>query len=252
MSWLELSNLPLLEAIGVLGGGGAFGADTVANLAHWVKADDLTTLFQDSAKTTPVASDGDPVGAWVDQIAAEYVQATTATKPTYRASVAAYNNQPALQFDGGDWLRGAFAAALTQPTTIFLVADLSNTANRFLLDGDDAANRNALAIVLGNWRLVAGSNLDLGVADTNVNIFCAKFNGASSQLWANGVTKGVGDPGAQVLDGLTIGADTAGNNRHLGHQAELLIYNANVTTPDLNIVQNYLAVKYNISVTEFS
>ena len=39
----------------------------VAGLALWLDASDLSTLFTDSARTTPVASSGDPVGGWADK-----------------------------------------------------------------------------------------------------------------------------------------------------------------------------------------
>ena len=35
-------------------------------LLFWLDADDITTLFQDSAATTTVTADGQEVGAWVD------------------------------------------------------------------------------------------------------------------------------------------------------------------------------------------
>lgn len=62
-----------------------------------------TLLFQDSAKTTPVASNSDPVGAWVDGVqGVDAIQATTANKPTYATN--SLNGLPTLSFDGSDLL----------------------------------------------------------------------------------------------------------------------------------------------------
>src|SRR6266567_3210535 len=46
-----------------------FSPDQIGNLAFWFEAGAAKAagvLFQDSAQTTPVASDGDPVGFWGD------------------------------------------------------------------------------------------------------------------------------------------------------------------------------------------
>ena len=61
---------------------------------------DMTTLWQDSAKTTPVAADGDPVG-FVQDISGRgnhLSQATASRRPIYRAG----GGKPYLQFDNLD------------------------------------------------------------------------------------------------------------------------------------------------------
>ena len=52
----------------------------------WYDPSDLSTLFQDSAGTTPVTADGDPVGLMLDKSGNDNhaSQSTTAAKPTYR------------------------------------------------------------------------------------------------------------------------------------------------------------------------
>lgn len=237
------------------GGDDAFDENTVASLAHWVKADDLTALYQDSSKTTPVASDGDPVGAWVDQVADEYTQATTTAKPTWRESVAALNNQPALDFDGGDWLQGAFASPTTQPTTIFVVAkaDSVGVAVQYVFDGDDGTNRNLFQFnSTPEYFIHAGATLSGGTPNTNAHIYTIIFNSVSSAFFADGTSILSGDAGSNILDGLTIGAKNSLSQEWPGEIAELLIYTADLTANEKNLVQNYLASKYGISVTEFS
>lgn len=52
----------------------------------WYDPSDLSTLFQDAAGTTPVTSDGDPVGLMLDKSGNNNhaSQSTTAAKPVYR------------------------------------------------------------------------------------------------------------------------------------------------------------------------
>lgn len=66
------------------GGGGGF---TYAP-ALILDPSDLSTLFQDSAGTTPVAADGDPVGRWNDKSGNghDFIQATSGSRPAYRVS----------------------------------------------------------------------------------------------------------------------------------------------------------------------
>jgi len=45
----------------------AFTPASIPGLVLWLDATDLSTLFQDSSLTTPVAANSDPVGGWKDK-----------------------------------------------------------------------------------------------------------------------------------------------------------------------------------------
>jgi hypothetical protein len=66
----------------------------------WYDISDITTLFQDSAGTIPVVSDGDPVGLIQDKSGNgnDATQTVSASRPIYRASAGIYS----LEFDGVD------------------------------------------------------------------------------------------------------------------------------------------------------
>lgn len=68
-------------------GGGGGGGFTYAP-ALILDPADLSTLFQDSAGTVPVAVDGDPVGRWNDKsgFGRNFIQATSGSRPVYRTS----------------------------------------------------------------------------------------------------------------------------------------------------------------------
>lgn len=69
-------------------GGGTFAPSVLSGLAAWYDPSDLSTLFQDSAMTVPVTSDGDPVGAMLDKSGNgnHLLQSINDSRPTYRIS----------------------------------------------------------------------------------------------------------------------------------------------------------------------
>lgn len=67
----------------------------------WYDPSDITTLFQDSAGTTPVTAAGQPVGRMLDKSGRNNhaLQATAGSRPLYQIDGA---GKPYLQFDGVD------------------------------------------------------------------------------------------------------------------------------------------------------
>ena len=93
------------------GGIGGFSPPDIAGLELWYDQSDLSTLWQDSGRTTAVTTPGDPVGAWDDKSVngGHALQSTGAAKPTYQTT--------GIQFDGGEWL----------DNTLYVPADLFTT-----------------------------------------------------------------------------------------------------------------------------
>jgi hypothetical protein len=88
--------------------------------ALWLDASDLTTLFQDSAGTIPVTTDGDPVGRWNDKSGngRNFTQSSSSQRPTYRTS----GGYHWVEFDGSDdWMFGS-SNMLAFPTVAAFLA----------------------------------------------------------------------------------------------------------------------------------
>jgi hypothetical protein len=233
--------------------GAAFSPSDVPGYIIDFDASILASLWQDSGQTTPVVSDGDPVGAWVDQGAAGDVvtQSTTAAKPTYRASEATYNNQPAVYFDGGDLLQIASfsSGAITQPFTIFAVCDNDLVSHYF--DGGSVNLRFFKSTT--QYQLRAGAILGPGgTSDANPHIFALKLNGVSTEVYEDGVSELSGDAGTNALDGVTLGARQTAASWMRGYFTRFLVYTGLLSTGNMNLIQNFLSARYGISVTEFS
>ena len=230
---------------------------------HWYRSDQ--GLWQD-AGVTPAASDGDVVGRWEDITAnADHVnQANAGNKPTLQSGAGdLVNGHPVVRGDGiDDYLQGAFTTggAMNQPNTIIAVAKLDAAAvndnnGHAICDGDDAGNRNILGVYQAaapdKWQIYAGANLVGNNDDSDFRIWTAGFNGASSQLWHNGVSEaGPGNAGAMAIDGLTLFDGHAGGAPWKGDIAEIIMYDANLSDADKNQVGRYLAARYGLSYTD--
>jgi len=217
----------------------------------WYDADQITGL-----------SDGDAVATWPDigPNGDDVTQGTPAARPLYKTSI--LNGKPVVRFDGSDdYLQGALtnAGATTQPATIFAVAQLDATvlddgATRPIIDGDDSGHRTLLyksgIPSPDSWGIYAGTALYGSAGDSDTNIWCALFNGASSQFWLNGISEASGDAGSRALDGITIGALYDGARPWKGDIAEIIVYDAGLSNADKNEVGSYLATKYGLSWTD--
>ena len=226
---------------------------------HWYRSDQ--GLWQ-GAGVTPATADGDVVGRWEDLTAnADHVnQAVAGSKPTLQnAAGDLLNGQPVVRIDAvDDYLQGAFTTggAMAQPYTIFVVAQTSATgaANHYLFDGDDGVNRAVIfndgAFGGGDFSFYAGVVQHGGAEDANWHIWTAFFNGATSSLWNGGVVEVAADPGANGMDGITVGAKNDGTSPWDGDITEIIIYDLNLSDADKNQVGQYLAARYSLTYTD--
>lgn len=99
---------------------------TSAAVEIWLDADDIDTLFQDTARTTAVTADGDPVGGWEDKSGNGHhaEQATTANKGTYKTPVA--NGRGVVRFDGVTDAM-SYVVNITAQMNLFIVVKFNTT-----------------------------------------------------------------------------------------------------------------------------
>jgi hypothetical protein len=125
----ELSAVPTTRAaiLGRPAAPAAFSPASPPGLLLWLWADQGT--FQDAARTTPAAADGDPVGGWQDLSGRgnHASQAVAASRPTLRLGASGLSGRAALQLDGvNDCLQ---VAALDLSATPAVTAAAYFTAN---------------------------------------------------------------------------------------------------------------------------
>lgn len=220
-----------------------FSPLSLANLALWYRGDLGITL-----NTTTVA-------AWADQSGTgdtnkNLVQATGANQPTYNAADAAYSNRPTVQSTGGGAVTmataGNYATSISDPFTFYLAGQINNGTDTGNMIGDTTNTFPALTRVGSKWSMYAGTAYNQAVGhDANIpSVVCSVVNGASSAIYANGLTaSGTTDPGVLAYRRLRLFQATG-----FGKVAEILIYSGAHDTATRTLVTNYLGARYGIAI----
>lgn len=147
---------------------------TVTGLSLWLEDLYTSSLFQDAALSTP-ASNGDPVGGWVDQSGAgrNATQSTAGSRPTLRSGTGI----DGLQFDDTDDTLGLTSVNLgTTAFTVYVVFYWPNATYQgtFLWD---AAWTDELGVRYnaGNMRIRVLDNDNVGSTTTSVGAVLAGY-----------------------------------------------------------------------------
>lgn len=255
----------------VMGVGGAtISPSDISGLVAWYDFSDISTLYQDSGKTTPVASDGDPIGAAVDKSGNgnDVLQATTANKPTYKTGI--QNGLAIARGDGADYLITSAAVQVVNSSsgewTAAAVAD--QTGGGTGIDGvtgtDDYTNPTRIAQFLrfnmtsGVIESIAFDTTPTAFADASAS-YAAGFNtmiglrGATSiEAYMNGGTNGststTGTPETAadklIVFSVRVGTSPALTETLTGDIGEVILYNRELTSSERAQLETYLNDKW--------
>lgn len=237
-------------------GGGVIGPGGVPDLALWVDLSDISTLYQDAARTTPVTTNGQSIKGVTDKSGnGNHLDVTGSISPTYVTG--SINGLSAADLAGGggdDQLSRATLTqgSLAQPLTEFIVVDMDVTILQQLTDSFSAAgNRCSIFIDAdGTVNFYAGVIAD--TADpigTDPHIITAQYNGASSECWpTDGGAGTTANVSTQGRTGIRLGLENAGvGNPMNGRIGEYLLYNKALTLPQINTIGNYLGTKWGLT-----
>lgn len=183
---------------------------TPGNLIAWYRGDQYAT------------------GTWTDKSAGGH-NLTQATGGAQATAVTRWG-QGAASFDGGDFSQGALGALQAQPLTIYSVFEIGSlAAARRIYDGDDTTNNPELdATTTPAWRLFAGTALTGGTPVINTLYGSCAVHDATGLLFINNfMTAGAvisGAEGARGIDGVTLGASSAGGNPLIGFIGEFALF----------------------------
>lgn len=276
----------LMHSPFIVSRGVEFSPDSVVGLAFWLDAQDLTTLFQEETGTTPVTANAQSVGLWNNKTAAgaglsspNVITGGSATNlPSYRTNV--IGGKSAVRFDGSnDFLVGLNEINITgTELTVFVVAKRISHIN---------ANESLMSLsetgvvdfhISGTGASIgSGSPGALHLVDARADedmsslahpgndvpfIYESRYNGTVQSAWINGTTTtpvaNAGSVGSFLINRIMLGFRyaNAGNpssegglsNASNNDIAEVLIYQAAVSSPNQTAIRTYLAGKYGITV----
>jgi hypothetical protein len=172
-----------------------------------------TGAFWRDAAQTVAAGVGDPIESWREIYSGanrHATQAVLARKPT---AVLASTNRLGASFDGiDDALQTAAFADVAQPTMLYTVTQRVlpiGAVRDNVYDGVVGTKRQLMCHMNGTsvLRFFSGTSQDSAVVSVAMDVMTARFDGATSWLWRNGVAiLGPVNVGALALSGVTLGA----------------------------------------------
>lgn len=232
-------------------GGGGFSPLSLTGLVLWCDCSDSSTLFQDTAGTTPATANNDPVGRINDKSgnSNNFLQGVAGSKPSVQLAV--QNGLNVVDWDGTSDIMATAAFTLDQPFTVFMAATLravgNSGANDAVMDGATFASAALLSYNVTSTQMYAGASL-VSASQAVFSSFQAatlKWKGASSLLRIDGVQLMTGNAGTQNAGGVTLGALAGGGNRwtqlRLG---ELIVCNVDSDAGDVTNTETYLMDKW--------
>ena len=226
------------------GGDPASGTNYVVSVAP--------VLHFDASRITGL-SNGDAVASWPDRSGNGYnaTQTSAANKPTYRAS--GQNSKPYLEWDGSnDVLDIASGGGISDDFTLVVAGKRDSTSSIYIpISTDDSTyqyyfnyHSNDVLYPFGAYATSSKFSNDLTSFDfawlmrdtSNVAKMYERDGGTQvdSRTWST----------VSTLDYNKLGARKAGGFYTDGDIYEIIIFNSQLSTTDLNVVLDYLDNKY--------
>ena len=164
---------------------GAASFDPASLSSHlWLDPSDLSTLFQDSAGTTPVTADSDPVGKISDKgsSASHFTQGTAGARPLYKTSSGLHW----LLFDGvDDYMQSVNAATDFMTTTVYDIV-CAGIINTIATDTEDPYDNDSFWATLTDgttgltFRTTVASGMNAYNYDGNHDIAADEYTAANA------------------------------------------------------------------------
>lgn len=217
----------------------AISVEDISSLDVWLKADAIT------------ASDDDPVTTWTNSgDGADFTQSDVNYKPTYKTNV--INSLPVVRFDGSNDFLDASIATSTEVTVFAVAANTRTTLNTVdvLVSSADAGGGSGFAVITSNqW--TSNTQRQLLSEGSGISV-TRKKNNATSPLTLDKdefslITYELSSVGSR--SSLRLGQFTNGNFTGQHDLAEILVFDAQLSTAEKEAVLVYLSEKYDISIT---
>lgn len=231
--------------------GGWRPTDLGSSLYAWFDASDISSLYQDTARTTAVSADNDPVGSWGDKSgnSRHLEQGTSGKRPLYRTT------GTRLSFDGSD---DTLSRAMTLGNfTLLFVAQVDSSGDVLVFDLDADGTHFAFSVkpqshTIAIYRGGASSRAASNASSYSVGSKCCyafRANGASPyfEMRRDGSQQVAitDDPGSDDIAGtLHLGSYHTGGYCTQGYFHELIVASAALSDTELGQAEAYLKAKW--------
>jgi hypothetical protein len=213
-------------------------------------------LFQDNAKTTLAANDGDVIGGVTPLTGAvDASQTTTAAKPLLKTSDNGINGHWAAQFDGSDdfWAVTGISSPIAGPVTAYFVIEPDSATGTFEFLFDSQAGRlifTHLASTNGQVGFFDSVWKNVGAATNVIQILSFVHGSGTGTVYRNGSFLGSDTYTSKAIGGIcAIGNDGASpSEAYTGLIGEVHIYDAEHSTSERQQMEAYLSSLWGISL----
>jgi hypothetical protein len=214
-------------------GGSVFKPTDIPGCVLWLNSD------------SGITKDGsDNISLWSDQSGShnDFSQSNVLNQPLFVSNQ--LNGHPVLRFNGSSDQLINSSLSLSQPYTIFIVAE-HNPSNSTYLSCPNNFIIDDLSNTLGMY---ASAWVHAFATTPNVfHLICSVFNVGNSKFYYDANPVVLGNPGPGGLANMNIGFDLVDYSYFLnGDLANIIIYDSELSAPNIALVQNYLKALYNI------
>ncbi|MEM7370980.1 MAG: FG-GAP-like repeat-containing protein [Bacteroidota bacterium] len=225
----------------------------------WLDANESGSIFQDDGGTTPVSSDGDPVGYWGDMSGNgnHVTQSSSGNQPVYRPSVSNFNGKGAIDFGTDDLLEYVMGSSYQGPYTVFIALqsdDASPATNDAFFASDNSSSTTSMQIdydggsnkfraKFKNPGTAVGYFGTFGSGD--LKLFSVWHDSTTAYTYSDGVKADSATTSEGVFfDRYRLGVNRAGSRYHDAHIAEVIVYHRALTACEIMQINFYLGQKY--------
>jgi hypothetical protein len=243
---------------------GSFSPTSLSGLGAWYDFGDLSTLWQDTARTSAVTADAQSIKGVTDKSGNGNHLSEATNPPTYKAAI--QNGRSVSRFDGtNDTLLAANHASISLEgdSTVFIVTKpVVGVGLMSLLAKSNDANPAALYIALdtsiSNGRIrvdrpfiEAGVHHGDALSGSVFQIVEVRLSGTTQDHHIDGAYQGKDTlaAGTAVNNSMRIGTFASGAlNPYPGDIAEILVYNTALSHANIIRVNQYLAAKWGLTL----
>ena len=236
-------------SIGSRSGGTSFTPTQISGMVGWYDFSDVTTLFTESTRTTPVTADADLIGGVTDKSGqSNHLTSADAARPVYKVNI--QNGRSISRNAAGDSYQ--FTTGITPaPCTFILVLTPSGTAGaRSIYFGPDGSSLGyRINDSTNKQNLDKAGVANMGVSTTGLSagtFYLGGFTYANPDVTfhLNGSTDGTASSAQTFAGTQTYLCSAPAGFEFVGDIGEVFIYNSVISAENMTSLKAYINTKW--------